>query len=104
MIRTIPDGTTVSVNRGSMTQANGSALPTGIDLVIGNLTDNTSETTLISSDGSTVTDNQTGSPLGQYTNTSGTTKQIGIFVDNGNWNTGTGSSQTVQAGFTGEVR
>lgn len=77
---------TVEVYKAVLVNADGSAVATSVDLELVTL-DNaggfTSRATLITGDGSTVFDDETGSPLGSYTNTSGGGQTIAVFVDNG---------------------
>lgn len=99
IIDNLPDGQTVEVYKATLTLADGSPAPTGLDLELVTL-DNaggfTSRTTLITGDGSTVFDRATGNPLGSYTNNTGSAITIGVLVDNG-----TGSSQSVMASVEG---
>jgi len=95
----LADGETAEVYKGALTLADGQAAPSSLDLKLVTL-DNagsfTARTTLISGDGSTVFDDETGSPLGNYTNSSGGGQTIGVLVDNG-----TGSAQDVMAAVEG---
>jgi hypothetical protein len=100
------DGGTIEVTQAYLTLADGQPAPSGCDLTIATLAGDgtgTSQTTLISGDGSTVYDDETGEPLGSYANTTGAAQTVAIGVDNGNFNAGSGSSQDIAAGGIGEV-
>lgn len=103
--RGVPDGQTFEVVQASLMLADGQAAPTDLDLVIATL-DNagaaTVQATIIAGDG-TVKDNERGDPLASYSNTSGAAQTVAVFVDNGNFNAGTGSSQDIAASARGEV-
>lgn len=101
-ITTLADGETLQITQAALTLDDGSAAPTDLDFVIGDLTNNASETTLIDGDG-TVKDDETGAPLGSYANTSGGNEQVGVLIDNGHWNSGTGSNQDAIGSFIGRV-
>jgi hypothetical protein len=99
----LADGEAVEVYKAALTLATGEAAPSGLNLELVTL-DNagsfTSWATLISGDGSTVYDDETGSPLGSYTNSSGGGQTIGVLVDNA-----TGSARDMMAaaeGVTGQ--
>lgn len=97
----LADGETVEVYKAALTTADVQAAPTDLDLKLvtfDNAGGFTTQATLVSGDGSTVHDRETGSPLGSYTNSSGGGESIGVIVDNG-----TGSSQDVMALVEGET-
>jgi len=105
--RRIADGETLEIRRGYLVIPDGTAMPSGVDLSI-ITTDGSGnaifETALISGDGSTIFDDETGTPLGSYANTSGASKNAMVIVDNGDVNSsGTGASQDFLAGVVGEV-
>jgi hypothetical protein len=89
----LADGETAEVYKAALSLADGQAAPSGLDLELVTL-DNaggyTSRVTLISGDGSTVYDDETGSPVGSYTNSSGGGQTIGVLVNNA-----TGSGQDI---------
>lgn len=91
----LADGETLEVTEAALLQSDGEASPSGLNLVIATL-DNagngTLQTTIISGDGSTVHDDETGSPLASYANTSGGGQTVMIAMDNGHFGTGSGSS------------
>lgn len=94
----LEDTESLDVTRATFMQSDGTAVASGCDLIIATL-DNagsgTSQTTVLSGDGTTVYDESTGTPLAQYTNNSGATQTVMVAVDNGNFNTGSGSPQDV---------
>lgn len=94
----LADGDSLDVVRATFMHSDGTAVASGCDLIIATL-DNTgggtSQVTILSGDGSTVYDESTGTPLAQYTNTSGAAQTVMVAVDNGNFNTGSGSAQDV---------
>lgn len=101
VIDSLPDGATVEVYKAALTNADGSAVASSVTLELvtfDNAGGFTSQSTLISGDGSTVYDDETGSPLGSYTNTTGSAQSIGVLVDNGS-----GSSVTIIAVTEGET-
>ncbi len=105
-VTSVPDGSSIEFTQGYLALADGQAAPSGVDLILATLAGDgtgTSQTTLISGDGSTVFDDETGSPLGSYSNTSGAAVTVALGVDNGNFNSGSGSAQDVIAGGIGEV-
>lgn len=81
----LADGETVEVYKAVLVSADGTAVGSLTDLKLVTL-DNagsfTSQATLIAGDGSTVFDDETGSPLGSYTNSTGSGETIGVLVDN----------------------
>jgi hypothetical protein len=102
----VPDGSSIEFTQAYLTLADGQPAPSGVDLIIATLAGDgtgTSQTTLISGDGSTVFADEEGTPLGSYTNSTGSAEVVALGVDNGNFNSGSGSSQDVAAGGIGEV-
>lgn len=85
IIDALADGATVEVYKAALTKADGTAVGSNTTLKLVTL-DNaggfTSQATLITGDGSTVFDRETGSPLGSHTNNSGSEQTIGVLVDN----------------------
>jgi hypothetical protein len=99
VIDSLADGQTVEVYKAALTNADGTAVASSVDLELVTLDNSggfTSQATLISGDGSTVYDRETGSPLGSYTNSSGGAQTIGVLVDNGS-----GGSVTIMASVEG---
>lgn len=105
-ITSLPDSSSLEITQAALLLADGTAAPSNLDLIIGTL-DNagsgTSETNVIQGDGSTVFDDQTGSPLASYSNTSGNTETVFIGIDNGDFNPGTGSDQEIFAHASGSI-
>lgn len=100
------DGETLNILRAALLLADGQPAPSGVDLTIiteDNTGAATSRTIVLSGDGSTVYDKETGSPLASYTNSSGGGQTIAIVVDNGKFNTGSGSSQDIFADFKSNI-
>jgi hypothetical protein len=101
----VPDGGTLRVLRAGLLLADGQPAPGDLDLVIATL-DNTGvatkQTTVIAGDG-TVQATVTGDPVASYMNNSGGGETVALLVDNGNFNSGTGSNQDVAADCQGEV-
>lgn len=81
----LADGETATLYKAALTNADGTAAPTGCDLELVTM-DNaggfTSQDVVISGDGATVFDDETGNPLSTYTNTSGGGQTIAVIVDN----------------------
>jgi hypothetical protein len=85
----LSDQETADVYKSALVNADGSPVASGVDLelvTMDNAGSFTVRSTLISGDGSTVFDDETGSPLGSYTNTSGSGQTIAVLVDNGSSN------------------
>jgi len=85
VIDSLADGETVEIYKAALTNADGSAVASGVDLELVTLDNSggfTSQATLLSGDGSTIFDSETGSPLGSYTNSSGGAQTIAVLVDN----------------------
>jgi len=101
------DGETVHIDQATFVMSDGTPVPSGCDAIIATL-DNagggTSQATILSGDGSTIYDDETGNPLASYTNTSGATQTVAIGVDNGNWNAGSGADQDVQLSIVGVIK
>jgi len=81
----LPDGDTVEVYKAVLIKSDGMAIGSNTTLELVML-DNSggfdSRATLISGDGSTIHDSETGNPLGSYENTSGGGQTIGVLVNN----------------------
>jgi len=101
VIDNLADGETVEVYKAALTLADGQAAPTNLNLelvTLDNAGNYTPQTTLITGDGSTVYDDETGDPLGTYTNGTGSAQSIGVVVDNG-----TGFAQDIMAVVEGQT-
>lgn len=100
----LADGDTLSIETAALALADGSAAPTGLDLVLATLDnagDGTVQATVLSGDGATVYDRVTGSPQASYTNSSGGTQTVAVVVDNGHFSGGSGWLQTAFAAASG---
>jgi len=81
-------------------------VPTDLDLVLytgDNAGAATLRSTVLSGDGSTVLDDETGSPLDSWANGTGSAQTTALGVDNGNFGGGTGSAQDIVTSFIGRV-
>jgi len=99
IVDNLPDRETVEIYKAVFLNADGTPVASGADLELVTLDNSggfTSRSTILSGDGSTVYDDQTGSPLASYSNTSGGGQTIGVLVDNG-----TGGSITIIAAVEG---
>jgi hypothetical protein len=97
----LPDGQAVAVYSATLVTASVQAVPTGVNMSLvtfDNSGGKTVQDSLITGDGSTVFDLETGMPLGSYENTSGGPQSVGVVVPNGS-----GSSVDVLASIEGEV-
>lgn len=94
------DGETLEITEAALLLSDGQPAPSGVDLTIATL-DNagggTNRQSILQGDGTTVFDDEEGAPLASYTNTSGSNQTVMIAVDNGHFNTGSGSAQDVHA-------
>lgn len=94
------DGETLNISEATLILSDGSVAPSNLDLVIASLDGSgggTLEVTIISGDGSTHFVNQSGDPLASHTNNTGSSQIVGVFVDNGEFGTGSGFDRDVQA-------
>jgi len=81
----LADGEQVRVQKAVLTTATVEAVASGVNLELvtfDNAGAYTTQATLISGDGSTVHDDETGSPLASYTNGTGSGQSVGVLVDN----------------------
>jgi hypothetical protein len=90
----------------SLLQEDGTAVPTGLDLIIARL-DNTGGAEkvkeLLVGDGNSIYDRLTGEPYASYQHTGAGAETYAILIDNGNFNTGTGTAQDVTAGIIANI-
>lgn len=97
----LADTETLSIDKAALLLADGQPAPSGLDLEIHTM-DNagatTSRVTAITGDGATVHDDQTGSPLASYQNTSGAGQTVAVVVNNT-----TGASQSIYARVQGSA-
>jgi len=103
----VADGETVHIDQATFVMSDGTAVPDGCDVIIATL-DNagggTSRVTVLSGDGSTIYDDETGNPLASWTNNTGAAITVAIGVDNGQWNAGSGADQDVQLSVVGVIK
>lgn len=95
VIDSLQDGETVEVYKAALTLGTIAAAPSNLDLELvtfDNAGGFTSQSVLISGDGTTIHDRVSGDPLGSYTNSTGGEQSVGVVVDNQ-----TGSDQEVYA-------
>ena len=81
------------------------AAASGIDLIIAPETASSEADTtkILTGDGSTLYDDEPGTPLASYQNTSGTDQTVVISIDNGHFNTGTGNTTQAFSSYTARV-
>lgn len=95
-------GETLTVTQAMLTE-DGFTTPcaSGIDLVIApeGAVDSTDTTTILSGDGLTLYDDETGDPLASYTNGTTGHQTVIIGLDNGNYNAGVGNDQPAFGGY-----
>jgi len=84
----LQDGETLSVTQATFVQPNGDPVIDNVDMAIADVTQNSSVSTILAGNGTSVYSHEVGSPLSSYTNTSGSPSQVALIVDNGNYNTG----------------
>lgn len=99
------DQETVEVYQAGLLLDTLEAAPSGLDLTIftgDNAGNATTRQVVITGDG-TVQDDETGDPLASWQNTTGGGITVALGVDNGNFNTGTGSSQDIATTFAGQI-
>lgn len=99
-------GETLNVTQAMLTK-DGFTTPclSGIDLVIApeGAVDSTDTTTILSGDGATLYDDETGSPLATYTNNTAGHQTVVIALDNGQWNAGSGADNSAFGGIIARV-
>lgn len=97
---TLEPDETFYITQASLQKLEGEAAPDGVDLIIGDLTDDTAADTAITGDGTDKND-VTGDPLASYTNSNDSGVHIAVLIDNGNYNAGSGSAQSMMGAFIG---
>jgi hypothetical protein len=99
VVDNLANGDAAEIYKAGLTLADGQPAPTDLDLELVTM-DNagafTSRVTLLSGDGTTVFDRETGDPLASWTNSTGSAQTIALIVDNG-----TGSDQDIAADAEG---
>lgn len=101
----VESGRTLNVHQAGLILEDGQAAPTNLDLVIATLDNSgaaSKQADIVVGDG-TIKSDQKGEPLTSYENTGSSEETIAILIDNGNFNSGTGSDQGVFATVHGEV-
>jgi len=102
----VPDGQTLYVTQASHTVADGTAAPNGYDLVIATLDGSgggTKRTDVLTGDGATISDDETGSPLASWTNNTGSEQTTAILMDNGQFSSGASDEVDGYAAAIGRV-
>lgn len=97
---------TLYIDLATLIKTDGQPAPSELDMVIATLNNTggaTKQTTIVSGDGSTVYDKETGDPLASYQNTSGAGQSVMVGVDNGYFNAGTSANQSTLAGVLAKV-
>lgn len=95
----LADGETLAVTQAMLTKDGfNTACVSGVDLII-RAGGSATTTTILSGDGATLFDDETGSPLASYTNTTGAAETVMIALDNGQYNTGSGSDVSAYGGY-----
>lgn len=101
----LSSGETYEVTQATLVLSDAQPAPTNLDLVLISMDDQGNsnlEDTIISGDGSTQAIDETGDPLASYSFTS-SFPVAAIYVDNGEFSTGTGSGQDAHASIVGRV-
>lgn len=97
----LADQSTLEIEKAKLSKPDGQATSSSINLIIATLDNSggfTSRTTIISGDGSTVFDDETGTPLASWQNTTGSGQTVAVLIDNGS-----GSSEDVYGEAKGAV-
>lgn len=87
----LADGETLEIFKIRGIQPSGSGFPTDFDIVLIEMDSPSKLDTVFSGDGSNL--NQVGDPILSYQNTTGSPQDVAIGMDNGKYNSGTGSVQ-----------
>jgi len=101
-VTTLANNEELFVTQASLVMNDDTSPPTDLDLVIADPSEGSAKTTIIAGDGTDKND-ETGAPLASYQNTTGSSEDIGVFIDNGNFGSGTGSEQQAIGSFIGRV-
>lgn len=100
-VESLPDGETARVDKATLTLGSVQPVPTGLNLELVTFDGAggyTTQASLITGDGSTLHDRESGDPLGSYTNTSGSAETVGVIVDNT-----TGADEDIYSSFQGGI-
>lgn len=93
----LEDGQSIEVTEATYISLKGDpieASPSGTELSLA--TSSAIQQTVLSGDGTTVNINVTGNPVTSYENTTGSSQQIMIGIDNGNFGSGAGADIDIQ--------
>jgi hypothetical protein len=85
VVDSLADGETMEIDKATLTTGLAQAMPTGVNVELVTFDNSggyTTQSTILSGDGSTVFDDETGSPLASYTNSTGGEQSVGVIVDN----------------------
>jgi len=105
-IREVADGETMYITQAVHLIANGTAAPSGYDLTIATLDGSGSGTErqdILAGDGTTIFDDETGSPLASWTNNTGSAQTTAVIMDNGQFSGGASDEVDGYAEVTGRV-
>lgn len=96
IIVSLDDGKKLNISEATLILSDGQPSPTDLNLIIATLDgagNGTQQSTIINGDGSTHYVDMDGDPYDSYTNNSGGNQTVGILIDNGQFGSGTGSTQ-----------
>lgn len=101
----LQDQERLRIYRAAFHAPGGSPASNGVDLIVASFdsSGDTSEVTILSGDGASLYSKEVGQPLASYQNTDGEVQHIEIMIDNGHFNTGTGSNENVVANITARI-
>lgn len=105
-IREVADGETMYITQAVHLIANGTAAPSGYDLTIATLNGaggGTERQNILTGDGTTIYDDQTGSPLASWTNNTESPQTTAVIMDNGQFSGGASDEVDGYAEVTGRV-
>lgn len=98
----LADGDTLSLTEAHLTE-DGFTTAAATDVTLAIVANDGTTTTVLNGDGATLYDQQTGSPVASYTNTSGGSQTVMVAIDNGEYTTGNGTDQQAFGGFIARV-
>jgi len=102
----LADGESLHVTQAHLTQDGfTSPAPSGVDLAIvpEGASGATDTVTVLSGDGTTTFADSRGEPKASYTNTTGSAQVVMVAVDNGEYHSGSGSSEQAFGGFIARI-
>lgn len=98
----LDDGESLQVTQATLTEDGFTSPATdGIDLII--QAEGGTTTNILSADGTTLYDSETGNPLANYQNATGAHETVMIAIDNGEYTIGAGNDQKAHGGFIARV-